>query len=34
MRKKRFSDEQIAFSLRQAESGTTIGEICRKMGIA
>ncbi|QDG79570.1 transposase [Labrenzia sp. PHM005] len=34
MPKKRFSDEQIAFALRPAESGTTIGEICRKMGIA
>jgi len=32
--KKRFTDEQIAFALRQAESGTTIGEICRKMGVA
>ena len=34
MPKKRFSDEQIAFALRQAENGTSIGEICRKMGIA
>lgn len=34
MPKKRFTDEQIAFALRQAESGTTIGEICRKMGVA
>ncbi len=34
MPKKRFSDEQIAFALRQAESGTTVGEICRKMGVA
>jgi putative transposase len=34
MPKKRFSDEQIAFVLRQAEAGTTVGEICRKMGIA
>lgn len=33
MPKKRFSDEQIAFALRQAEAGTTIGEICRKMGV-
>lgn len=33
MPKKRFSDEQIAFALRQAESGTTI-RVCRKMGIA
>ena len=34
MPKKRFSDEQIAFALRQAETGTTVGEICRKMGIS
>lgn len=34
MPKKRFSDEQIAFALRQVKSGTTIGEICWKMGIA
>ena len=34
MRKKRLSDEPIAFALRQAEAGTTVGEICRKMGIA
>ena len=32
--KKRFSEEQIAFALRQAESGTPIGDVCRKMGIA
>ncbi len=32
MPKKQFSDEQIAFALRQAESGATVGEICRKMG--
>ena len=34
MPKKRFTDEQIALALRQAEAGTTVGEICRKMGIA
>lgn len=34
MPKKRFTDEQIAFALRQADSGTTTGGICRKMGIA
>lgn len=34
MPKKRFSDEQIAVALRQAEGGTTVGEICRKMGVA
>ena len=34
MPKKRFTDEQIAFSLRQAESGMPVGEIGRKMGVA
>ena len=29
MPKKRFSDEQIAFALRQAEAGTTVGEEAR-----
>jgi putative transposase len=30
---KRYSNEQIAFVLRQAESGVQVGEICRKIGI-
>lgn len=34
MPKKRFTDEQIAFALRQAEGGTPVGEICRKMGVS
>ncbi|WP_341214103.1 transposase [uncultured Limimaricola sp.] len=34
MPKKRFSDEQIVFALRHAETGTTVGEICRKMGVS
>jgi putative transposase len=34
MKRKRYSDEQIAFALRQAEGGTVIEEICRKMGIS
>ena len=29
-----YSDEQIAFSLRQAESGISVDEICRKLGIS
>jgi len=32
--KKRFTEAQIAFALRQADSGTAIGEITRKLGIA
>ena len=30
---KRYSNEQIAFALRQAESGVPVAEICRKIGI-
>jgi putative transposase len=33
MRKTRYTEEQIAFALRQAESGTPVAEVIRKMGI-
>jgi putative transposase len=33
MRKSEFTEEQIAFALRQAEAGTPVEEICRKLGI-
>lgn len=32
--KKRFTEQQIAFALRQAASGTPISEITRQMGIS
>ncbi len=34
MKKSRFTEEQIAYALKQAELGTAVGESCRKMGIA
>ena len=34
MKKSKFTDEQIAFALRQAETGTKVSEVCRKMGIS
>jgi putative transposase len=33
MKRSKFTEEQIAFALRQAETGTRVAEICRKMGI-
>ncbi len=32
MPKKRFTDEQTAFALRQAGARTTVGEVCQTMG--
>jgi putative transposase len=34
MKTSRFSEQQIAFVLRQAEKGTAITEVCRKAGIS
>ena len=34
MKKSRFTNEQIAFALRQAESGTAVEEVCRKLSIS
>jgi putative transposase len=33
MKSSRYSAEQVAFAMRQAETGTPVPEICRKMGI-
>jgi putative transposase len=32
--KSRYTDEQIAYTLRQAEQGTPPKELCRKLGIS
>jgi hypothetical protein len=34
MKRKRYANAQIAFALRQAEGGTSVEEICRKMGVS
>ena len=34
VKRSRYTNEQIAFALRQAEGGTSVGEVCRKMGIS
>ena len=33
MKRKRFTEEQIAYALRQVESGTPVAEVCRKLGV-
>lgn len=34
MKKSKYTEEQIAFALKQAELGTPVEEVCRKMGIS
>jgi putative transposase len=33
MRKSKYTEEQVAMALRQAEAGTPVAEICRKLQI-
>jgi putative transposase len=32
MKKRHFTEEQITYALRQAESGTPVPDVCRQMG--
>ena len=34
MKKSRFTEEQIAYALKQAETGTPVAEVLRRMGIS
>ena len=34
MPRQRFTNERIAFALRQAENGATVDEVCREMGVS
>jgi putative transposase len=34
MKKSKFTEAQIVFAIRQVESGTSVDEICRKLGIS
>ena len=34
MKKSKFTGEQIAYALRQADLGVSVAEVCRKIGIS
>ena len=34
MKKPRFTEQQVAQALRQAEQGTSAAEMCRKLGVS
>ncbi len=34
MKRSQFTEQQIAFALKQAELGTSVDEVCRKLGIS
>ena len=34
MKKSRFTEEQVAYALRQSESGTAVADVCRQLGIS
>jgi putative transposase len=34
VKRSRFTEQQIAFALKQQELGTSVEEICRKLGIS
>jgi putative transposase len=34
VKSSKFSEEQIAYALRQAESGTAVADVCRQIGVS
>ena len=34
MKRSKYSEEQVAYTLRQAEAGTAVGDVCRQLGIS
>ncbi len=33
-KRSKFSEEQVAYALRQAESGTAVADVCRQLGVS
>jgi putative transposase len=34
MKRSKFSEEQIAYALRQVDSGTAVADVCRQLGVS
>ena len=34
MKRSKFSEEQIVYAIRQPESGTPVGDLCRQLGVS
>jgi putative transposase len=34
MKRSKFSEEQIVYAIRQAETGTPVGDLCRQLGVS
>jgi transposase-like protein len=34
MKHSRYSEEQVAYALRQVEAGTPVGDVCRQLGVS
>ena len=34
MKKSRFTEDQITFALRQADSGVPVADVCRQLGVS
>lgn len=34
MKRSKFSESQIVFAIKQAETGTRVSEVCRNMGVS
>ena len=34
MKRSKFSEERVLYALKQAESGTPVGDVCRQLGIS
>ena len=34
MKRSKFTEDQVAYALRQAESGTPVADVCRQLGVS